>query len=160
MMTVRSLRIGVLAATGWIAVYALIVSLLAGLPHLLDQVRRDGWLLGLLAAGFAVQVALLIELRGRRRRAAGTTGPVVVGAGVSTVGMVACCAHHVADLLPLVGAAGVASVVTTAQRPLMLLGLASTIGAIVILARSLRTVTSPASDVSTPDHERSPQWAP
>lgn len=160
MPSLRSMRIGVLASAGWIVVYALTVSLLAGPSHLLDQVRRDGWLLGLLAAGFAVQVALLIELRRRRRGAARTTGPAIVGTGVSTLGMVACCAHHVADLLPLVGAAGVATVVTTAQRPLMLVGLAITVAAIAILARSLRAIAPVAADAQALDQERSPQWAP
>ncbi len=160
MLTARSWRIGVIAATGWIVVYALTVGVLAGPAHLRDQVGRDGWLLGLLAAGFAFQVALLIELRRRRRGAARTTGPAIVGTGVSTVGMVACCAHHVADLLPLVGAAGVATVVTTAQRPLMLVGLAISIAAIAILARTLRTIPPSVADDSARDQERSPQCVP
>ncbi len=160
MPTLRSWRLGLLAATGWIVVYALTVSLLAGPAHLLDQVRRDGRLLGLLAAGFAIQVALLVELHRRQRGSTRTTGPAIAGTSVSTVGMVACCAHHVADLLPLVGAAGVATVVTSAQRPLMLVGLAINIAAIAILARSLRTVAPAAAEASVLDHERSPQWVP
>ena len=54
--------------------------------------------------------------------------------------MVACCAHHLADLVPLVGATGVAAFLLDWRVPLMLTGIAVNVVAVAVAARRLRTV--------------------
>src|SRR3972149_5532526 len=46
------------------------------------------------------------------------------GTGTSTVAMVACCAHHVTDVLPVLGLSGAAIFLNDYRIPLMTAGLA------------------------------------
>ena len=83
---------------------AVVLGASRSIDHLTDQVGADWYLLLPIVAGFGVQVGLLVELRRRQRMHRSVVAAGAAGAGASTVGMVACCAHHLADLLPLVGA--------------------------------------------------------
>lgn len=143
MISRRSAAFGGAAALALSAAFVAVVAGAAGWAHLGSQVRDEWWLLAPLVAGFAVQVALMVELRRRHRFAHAAAVSVGAGAGVSGVGMVACCAHHLADLAPLAGATGVATFLTDAQRPLILAGLAVNVAAVVIATRKLRRVGVP-----------------
>ncbi len=99
----RSVRIGALAAGGMAATYAAVVGGSSGsVGHLIDQVRSDWYLPLPIIAGFGVQVGLLAELRSRRRMHRDGAAAGAAGAGASTMGMAACCANHLADLVPFV----------------------------------------------------------
>ncbi len=135
----RSVRTGAAASIGMAALYAAVVGGLSGsLGHLADQVRVDWYLLLPIVAGFGVQVGLLSELRrrGRMHRDAATAG--AAGAGASTLGMVACCAHHAADLAPLVGATAAATFLYEYRIPFMLVGMGVNAVGIAVVARRLR----------------------
>ena len=137
----RSVKTGVLAAGGMALFYAAVVGGVSGsLDHLASQVRRDWYLLLPIVTGFGVQVGLMAELRRRRRPSPGAIGASAAGAGASTVGMVACCAHHVADLLPFVGASAAATFLYDFRLPFMLVGLGVNSAGIAIVARRLRRI--------------------
>ena len=54
--------------------------------------------------------------------------------GTSVTAMVACCLHHVTDVLPVLGLSAAATFLTRYQRPFMLLGLGmNVIGILVML---------------------------
>jgi hypothetical protein len=87
---------------------------------------------------FGIQVALYSILRfhlfiptassGRSGAVMGTSG------GASVTAMVACCLHHVTDVLPVLGLSAAATFLTRYQRPFMLLGLGmNVIGILVML---------------------------
>jgi hypothetical protein len=52
--------------------------------------------------------------------------------------MLACCAHHVADLLPLVGLSAAAVFLNQYKTPLLLVGLGMNLAGIMVIARQLR----------------------
>jgi hypothetical protein len=56
------------------------------------------------------------------------------------MGMVACCAHHLAELAPLAGATGMAVFLYDWRVPFMLVGLGVNAVAITIAIRRLRNV--------------------
>lgn len=147
-MTARSLRWGGLAAGGLVAFYVAVLGGSAGWPHLRAQARQDWWLLAPIVLGFGVQMALTVELRHRHRAAhlVATTGTAT---GASTVGMVACCAHHLADLLPVIGATGVAAALFDWRVPIMLVGIAINAAAITVATRRLHDLLTPSSGVQT-----------
>lgn len=59
--------------------------------------------------------------------------------GTSVTAMVACCLHHVTDVLPVLGLSAAATFLTRYQQPFMLVGLGMNItGIIVILSILLR----------------------
>lgn len=135
----RAVTAGAIGAAAMAAFYTAVVWGASGsFSHLVEQVRTDWYLLVLIIAGFAVQVAFFTELRSvhhmhQVERAAGGTG-----AGASTVGMVACCSHHLADLLPLAGAAGAAAFLYDKRVAFMVAGLVVNAVAVSIAYRRLR----------------------
>ena len=63
------------------------------------------------------------------------------GTATSSISMVACCAHHLADVLPIVGLSGLAVFLVEFRTPLVLFGLATNALGIVVMLRELRRVT-------------------
>ena len=76
-----------------------------------------------------------------------TTAPITswprtgAGTGASAVGIVACCAHHLADLLPLLGAAGVTGFLFDWRILLMIAGLGINLVAVTVAVRRLSVLT-------------------
>lgn len=142
-MSRRGVTWGVVAAALLASFYVAVLAGSAGWDHLGDTLGRDWWLVLPLTVGFGVQVAFLVEVR-RRRAAHDVTAVAGAGAGTSAVGMVACCAHHIADLVPLVGLSGAATFLTAQQRTLMWIAVAMTAAGVWLSARQLRRVPAVA----------------
>jgi hypothetical protein len=53
--------------------------------------------------------------------------------GTSTTAMVACCLHHVTNVLPVLGLSAATAFLSRYQRPFMLVGLAMNIGGILFM---------------------------
>lgn len=105
----RAVRRGALASVGLAVFYVGVVALASGSGgHLVEQTRQDWVYLMVITTGFGVQVALLSELRHRRALQPELAAVGGAGATASGVGTVACCAHHLAELVPLVGLSGAA----------------------------------------------------
>jgi 4-diphosphocytidyl-2C-methyl-D-erythritol kinase len=60
------------------------------------------------------------------------------GGGTSTAAMVACCLHHLTDLLPLLGLSAAASFLAAYKIPFMLVGLAMNLAGISAILRAIR----------------------
>lgn len=153
-MSARSARTAVLAAGGLLAFYvAVVAGASRSLQHLVARAGDDWYLLAPIVVGFGIQVGLLAELRRlhRMQMLAGTAGGA--GAGASAVGMVACCAHHLADLVPFVGLTGIAAFLTDYRVVFMLVGLGVNALGIFVAARRLKRVrveTGPGRHVCAP----------
>lgn len=136
-MTPRNALAGGLAAALLAAFYATVITWASGLDHLGDQARADWPYLAAIIAGFGIQVALLVELRQRHRAHRAENAAAGTGAGASVAGMIACCAHHVGDLLPLAGVSGAATFLGNWRVEFMLAGIAVNAAGIAIAARRL-----------------------
>jgi hypothetical protein len=134
----RSVVAGLVGAIALLGLYLAIISLAQGVPHAFEQLAADAPFVGLIAAGFGTQVALFVELRAVDRRHRAAAAVTAAGTGTSVAAMLACCAHHVADLLPLVGLSAAAVFLNQYKTPLLLLGLAMNLLGIVVIARQLR----------------------
>lgn len=133
---VLPLGIGLLGMLALSGVYLGIVSLAESPQHALDLFWEDRWLVVPIMIGFGVQVALYAFVRTGghlARHGAGASASTAAGGGLSTVAMVACCAHHVADLLPIVGVSLAASFLAAWKTPLMALGLAANLIGIAVM---------------------------
>jgi hypothetical protein len=138
-MNPRSFRSGALASAALALFYVVVVAGASGSwGHLTDQMRQDWYYLVPIVAGFGVQVALVAELRRRHRLQHAVAAASGAGAGASTVGMVACCAHHLADLAPFIGATGAAAFLTDYRVAFMVIGIAVNAAGVTIAARRLR----------------------
>lgn len=137
-MNPRSVRAGALAGAGLALFYVVVVRGASGSwAHLADQARGDWYYLVPILGGFATQVALIAELRHRHRLHPTVAAAGGAGAGASTAGMVACCAHHIADLAPFVGATGTAAFLTDYRIPFMVVGIGVNAIGVTIAARRL-----------------------
>ncbi|MFN0027096.1 MAG: hypothetical protein ACKV2O_07930 [Acidimicrobiales bacterium] len=139
----RSVVAGVAAVLAMAAFYIAVVRGASGSwAHLQEQARTDWAYLLFIVTGFGAQVMLMVELKHRHRLNRASRAAGGAGAGASTVGMVACCAHHLADLLPVLGATGAATFLTDQRIPVMLLGITITAVGVVIAARRLHRLTT------------------
>lgn len=138
-MTRRSVRAGTLAAVGLALFYVAVVAGASGSwQHLAEQAAKDWYYLVPIIGGFGVQVALVAELRHRHRLNRTAVAAGGAGAGASTAGMVACCAHHIADLAPFIGATGAAAFLIDYRVPFMLVGIGVNAVGVTVAARRLR----------------------
>jgi hypothetical protein len=134
-----SLLAGVSAAGALVALYLGLVTWAQGPEHALDLLWEDRLFVGLITAGFGTQVGLFTYIR-LLQRAMARDSVALAGAGTatSTASMLACCAHHVADVLPIVGLSGLAVFLVEFRTPLMLLGIATNLVGIAVMLRELR----------------------
>ncbi len=109
---------GALASLSLTVIYFLIVSLAQGFEHALQSFLSLWYLMLPLVLGFGFQIYLFFYLRA----AASAT---VASGGVSTGSMAACCAHHIADVLPIAGLSGSLIFFSNYQPLFLLLGILS-----------------------------------
>lgn len=136
-MNENGVRAGIAAAAALGLIYALVVGGIGGLDHLTRQTADDWPWLVLVLTGFGAQVGLVVEVRRRQRLHADVRVTASTGAGASVVGMVACCAHHVADLAPVIGASGAAVFLTEYRVPITATGVAINAVGVFLAARRL-----------------------
>lgn len=122
---------GMAGLAGMLGLYLGILSVANSPAHAFDQLGQDlGWVV-LVALGFGVQVGMHTLLRLGAHAATSAGNAALSGAGTmgSTIGMIACCAHHVADLAPLAallgasGMSGFAAALNEWKFPVIAVGL-------------------------------------
>lgn len=107
----KALLAGVLASVVMLGIYLITLTVLMGFTFAFQQVGRDSIWIMLVALGFGIQIGLYTYLRTiiHSINLTSATAVTSVGAGTSTLGMIACCVHHLSDIAPLVALAGVSS---------------------------------------------------
>ena len=151
------LNAGVLGAILLTGVYLGIVSLAESPAHALDLFWQDKAFVIPIILGFGTQVGLYTLLKKglyvpMRVPAAGASSSpartdvrpdgafgatTAAGGGMSTMAMVACCAHHVADMLPLVGLTAAATFLANWKIPFMVVGLLTNLIGIAVMLREV-----------------------
>lgn len=122
---------GALAALALSAVYFAIVGAAQGFPHAAEEFAAIWYLMLPLVIGFGVQVGLFSYIHSSAK--AVSSAGVATSGGVSTVSMVACCAHHLTDVLPLIGLTAFALFLTQYQNFFIVLGILSNIVGILFM---------------------------
>src|SRR3972149_3528844 len=137
----RSLLLPLLAAvlgSGFLVLlYLGLVTWAQGLSHARELLWGDRYFVAAIAFGFGLQVGLYVYLRlaVRARLSRSSTAVTATGTGTATVAMVACCAHHVTDALPVLGLSGAAIFLNDYRIPLMAAGLAVNVAGGPYMAR-------------------------
>jgi hypothetical protein len=133
--------VGGFAGTGAImALYLGLVTLTSGSwEHALSLLAEDRWFVGPVVLGFGIQAGLLVHLR-RNLHARRGGAMAVASGGTSTAAMIACCAHHVTDVLPLLGFSGAAVFLAQYKVPFMVVGIVSNAAGIGVILRLIHRV--------------------
>jgi len=117
--------------------YLLLFAITDDPTHPLSQFQLYQPWMSLLIIGFGIQMGLFwmmrkgihfnLQEKSDARMAAGT------GAAVSGMAMVACCAHHVIDLLPILGLSAAALFLSEYQEQLLIFGVVANILGIAMM---------------------------
>ena len=101
------------------------------------QFLLNRWYVMPIWIGFGIQAAIYAILRFRLFIPTTTTGHagamMGTSGGTSVTAMVACCLHHVTDVLPILGLSAAATFLTRYQRPFMLVGLSTEIIGVIVM---------------------------
>ncbi len=135
----KSILAGLAGAAGLVLFYIILVTLLSGSwRHPLDELWALKYWIGALILGFGIQVGLFYHLR-KVMHVKGHGGKAAAaGTGTSTVAIIACCAHHLTDVLPIIGLAGVALFLSEYKIAFIAFGIISNAIGIVIMLRLIR----------------------
>jgi hypothetical protein len=154
---------GLAGAVFLTALYFGIVSWAESPQHALELFWEERWIVIPIILGFGVQIALYTILRKRLFvpvMNTGSSGALTGASGTtSTLAMVACCAHHVTDVLPILGLTAAATFLANYQTAFMLVGLGTTLVGITVmlfilvrerrkaLTNLITTVPSPVQEI-------------
>lgn len=140
------------------SLYFGIVSWAESPQHAAELFWEDRWIVFPIILGFGAQAGLYTILKMRLFIPVAAIGPIgpMMGAGgtTSTIAMVACCAHHVADVLPILGLTAAATFLAQYRIAFMLAGLGTTLLGILvmvfILIKERRKVIKMMSTAASP----------
>ena len=148
---------GMAGATMLTALYFGIVSWAESMQHAAKLFWQDRFIVIPIILGFGVQAALYTILKKRLFVPVATTGPsgklIGTGGGTSTLAMVACCAHHVTDVLPILGLTAAAAFLAEYRVAFMLVGLSTTLLGIGVMLVILFRERRKAIQILTPVRE-------
>lgn len=128
---------GFLGAISLLLFYFLTMTLLSrSASAAWEQFQNLWWIMIPLSAGFGIQLGLYLKLkRALRERAK----KVIAGSGVTSgVAMIVCCAHHLTDVLPLIGLSALSVFLSRYQIPVLISSLVINLIGIKIMMNHLR----------------------
>jgi hypothetical protein len=128
---------GLVAAAALLGFYLGVITVAQGWGHAAEQLEADRWFVGALVTGFGAQVGLFTYLRALhvRLHRHGAASGLAVSSGTSTAAMLACCAHHLADVLAVLGIAGAAAFLNEYKVPLLWVGIGMNAAGVAYLLR-------------------------
>ena len=138
--------VGLVGAAILAGVYFGVVSLAESPQHALELFWEDRLFVIPIILGFGTQVGLFTYLKTGMfvpisHSVSGAT--TAAGGGVSSVAMVACCLHHLTDVLPLLGLTAAATFLSAWKVPFLMVGLLTNligIGLMLVEIRNARRV--------------------
>jgi hypothetical protein len=135
----RHFLVGTSGAVLLILIYLGLIALAQDWTHALAQTASLWYWLVALAGGFGLQAGLFSFIRqGIQERKAAATGSVAASGSVSAGSMAACCAHHLTDVLPLLGLSGAAIFLVRYQLFFIVVGVLSNIIGITIMLETIQ----------------------
>ncbi|PIN91741.1 hypothetical protein COU61_01855 [Candidatus Pacearchaeota archaeon CG10_big_fil_rev_8_21_14_0_10_35_13] len=130
----NSVLYGVLAGVSIIIFFLLVVSIFQGFAFAILNLRSLWYWIILLSIGFGVQVGLYTTIR----HTALANSLVSTSGVISGGSMIACCAHYIVNIIPVVGFASFASFLTRYQSWFFVLGIIANIIGIIVMIKHLR----------------------
>jgi hypothetical protein len=132
---------GSAAAASLLLIYFLIVSIAESFAHAIDQFREIWYWIAMLVAGFGTQAGLYTYVREVlkiRKESGAATSSMAAAGGISTTSMVACCAHHVTDILPILGLSAAVVFLNQYQTLFIVVGVLSNLIGITLMLKIIQ----------------------
>lgn len=138
-MISRSAIYGFMGTAALLTVYFLLVSLISGWSFALSQFSQFWYFIISLAIGFGIQIGLYTYLKKAVNQIKASGGVLAVSGTTSTAAMISCCAHYLANIIPVVGVAGAITVVAQYQTEIFWIGLVfNALGIIYVASKIVR----------------------
>lgn len=136
-MIIKAIVKGFIGMTVLLVVYFTTVSLISGWLFALSQFSQFGYFIVSLAVGFGIQIGLYTYLRNAIHQSDKSGGVLAVSGITSTATMISCCAHYLANILPVIGATGIIGVIGQYQVEFFWVGLVFNIAGIIYIGRKV-----------------------
>lgn len=128
----KSIIIGISGSIGLMSIYFVILTVANSFSHALEQLAMMWYWFLLLSIGFSIQLGLYSYIKSSmKKNTRAATAEITATGGITTGSMIACCAHHVVDILPFIGFSATALFLVQYQIPFMQLGILSNIIGII-----------------------------
>ena len=129
----------ILAIISLLLLYFVIVTLVSGFKFALSQFESYWYFLISLAIGFGIQIGLYAYLKEMVKIANMVMHDktVVVTGTTSTLVMVSCCAHYLANVLPILGIAGTLTIIAQYQTEIFWAGLTFNFFGIIFITNKI-----------------------
>ncbi len=136
---IRASLWGTGATLALILFYLLLVGLVESWAHARELLLDDAFFVGAISLGFGIQIGLFSYVKQVQKlfKSGSITAITASGTGTSTVSMVACCLHHLGDVLPLIGLSGLTLFFEQYRYPMMWVGIMANVAGIVLMLRMI-----------------------
>jgi len=135
--TVKPIVYGILSSLLLLGFYFAVLTLVSGWNFAQDQFADFWYFIVSLAVGFGVQISFYTYLRNLIKGTYGGGKVLGITGTTSTAAMISCCAHYLANLLPILGAVGIVTFVAQYQIELFWVGLLFNLGGILYIANKV-----------------------
>lgn len=138
-MNKKPIVYGILGGIFLFSIYLIIMVFFAGYKDSINQlIELKEWIIPLII-GFSIQVGLYTHMRSGLKGGNGAANKALATSGTTSTGsMIACCAHHLTDVLPLLGFTAATIFVTKYQTSFLLLGIISNVIGILFMTEIIK----------------------
>ena len=127
------------ATLSLLLLYFAIVTLVSGFKFAMSQFESFWYFLISLAVGFGIQIGLYSYLKQLVKNSSMVMGKktVAMTGTTSTLAMISCCAHYLANIVPILGIAGALTIVAQYQTEIFWVGLAFNLFGIAFISNKI-----------------------
>lgn len=138
-MIKKAISFGIIGSVIMLGLYFLILNFISGWEFTLEQFKISWYYISILSIGFGVQIGLYVYLRNIIRKQDG--GKIIAVSGTaSTIAMISCCSHYLVNILPIIGIAGLVTIVVQYQIQLFWVGILANLFGIIYILRKISSV--------------------
>lgn len=131
---IKSIVWGIVAALTMSVFYLLIMFFtMPSAGEVWDSFNQFWYLITGIIIGFGVQIGLWVYLKNYHKAQPVSGALPGISGATSGTAMIACCAHHLAEILPILGLSGAAIFLTQYQEPFLIVGLSINLAGIAYM---------------------------
>ncbi|MBI4009212.1 hypothetical protein HY357_03195 [Candidatus Roizmanbacteria bacterium] len=152
----KATRNGIIGAVGLILFYFIVMGISSGSwASTISQFQNLWYWMILLSVGFGTQIGLYTYLKDCIKEPNTMHHSNIItrtSTGTSATAMVACCAHHLSEVLPLIGLSAASVFLTGYQMPLIIFGVGMNLLGIAYMIKQIRKVKTHIIDSKRNHH--------
>ena len=133
----KSLISGIIAAIILLIVYFLIVSLISGWNFSVSQFYKFWYYFITLSIGFGIQIGLYTYAKNLILQKNISRNDAIVSGATSTIAMISCCAHYLANIIPIIATTGIIAIISQYQIQLFWVGIIINLTGIVYILKQI-----------------------